>query len=611
MMPQKLKLYPLLTPLMGVLLVTGFAHLVFGKFFPGPNGMGHDHSGLMPALLADYYWTRSSGIFTPPWFSPAFCGGVPYFADPGSGFYSFPSLLVRIFEINPLASVYVTFLGFVAIGFLGAYLFSRHSLALSVIAALVAGVFFSLNGFYTHRFIIGHTGFHGVMLAPWLAYFVVSSSRQVQRQFSTEILKVIGGALVLAYWVQSGAQSLIVALGLSAAALILMAWYRNPDMKPAIQRSLGIIVLGLAISASKIVAALSFLAQFPRSDYRLPGFSSLMDSVWVLFLTLFQNRIDISAIAASKMQNLQWFQDRHELENGQTWVPIALLILVICSRLLRPSPSTTPPRRSWASWASLCGLVLVLATPLAINTYSPSWNEFLKTLPILGSSSSLVRWFVVYVPIVAITSGLLVDSAPWGDRARQLVGVVSVGVFLVATMNVDRGYYLAQSYDPKTIVDAFDAAERNPTFRPSITAIGAMTDESGQIIMTGNRNDLVAYGASQLACYVPIFGYALEHFPVKSLHPGPALNESAGVLNVKNPACYVFPRENFCVPGDHFSLSRKEDAIKFLNYKPFEFEKSGKQKIADVVTLLGLALAVIGLAWAGLVTLFRRNGIRA
>ena len=90
-----------------------------------------------------------------------------------------------------------------------------------------------------------------------------------------------------------------------------------------------------------------------------------------------------------------------------------------------------------------------------------------------------------------------------------------------------------------------------------------------------NRNDLVAYGASQLLCYVPIFGYSLEHFPIKTLRPGPALDEAAGVLNVKNPACYVYPKENLCVPGDHFAVSQKEDAIKFLSYEPFDFNKSG------------------------------------
>lgn len=597
-MQVKLPPTAILFPLVGALAAVLFAHLTFGGFFPGPNGMGHDHAGLIPGLLAEYYWGRSAGVFTPPWFTPGFCGGIPNFADPGSGFYSFPSFFVRLVGLDPLAAAYSTFLSFIFVGFLGIYLFCTQRIALSIYGALLAALLFSLNGFYIHRFLIGHTGFHGLMLAPWLAYFVVSSPQQAQRQLPADLAKLVGGALILAYWVHSGAQSLILALGLSAAALILLAWFLHPVIKPAIQRSLAIITLGLALSASKIIAGFSYMAQFPRSDYRLPGFSSLADTVWVLFLTLFQNRTDVAAISASKMQNLQWFQDRHELEYGLTWVPLVLLVLVVCARLLQPQPIGDHSRKTIASWISVSALVLILVTPIAINTYSPAWNEFLKSVPLIGSSSSLLRWFVLYVPILAVASGLLIDKIPWEVKARQITAAVAAVAFLLVTANVDRNFYLAQNYDPKPVVEAYRKAASQPTFQPAITSIGVMTEASGNVVAPMNRNDLVAYGASQLLCYAPIFGYSLEHFPIKTLRPGPALDETAGVLNVKNPACYVYPKENLCVPGDHFAVSQKEDAIKFLSYEPFDFNKSGVQKVADAVTALALAISLLLLGLA-------------
>ncbi len=593
----------------GAILVVVFAHFVYGGFYPGPNGLGHDHALLQSGLLADFFWAKSNDFLTPPWFTPAFCGGLPIFADPGSAFYSFPSLFVQVLHWDPLRSTYLTFLIFIAIGFLASFGFCRSALNLSISASLLSAAVFSLNGFFSHRFLIGHVGFQGVMLVPLLAYCVVASSSTQTRRWGGS-LRVITGALVLAYWVHSGAQSIIVALGLSAAALILLAWFRNPVIKPAIQRSLAIITLGLALSASKIVAGFSYMAQFPRSDYRLPGFSSLMDTLWVLLLTLFQNRTDISAIAASRMQNLQWFQDRHELEYGVTWIPLALLVLVVCARLLQPQLGTQRPRKSVASWISISALVLLLLMPIAINTYSPAWNAFLKSIPLIGSSSSLLRWFVLYVPIIAVASGLLIDKIPWEPKAREITAAVAGLAFLLVTANVDRNFYLAQNYDPKPMVEAFRKASTQPTFSPAITSIGVMTDSSGAMVAPMNRNDLVAYGASQLLCYAPIFGYSLEHFPIKTLRPGPALDEANGILNVKNPACYVYPKENFCVPGDHFAVSRKDDAINFLNYKPFEFEKSGKQKIADAVTALALVIIVALLVWAGVVQLFRRNRLR-
>jgi hypothetical protein len=108
-----------------------------------------------------------------------------------------------------------------------------------------------------------------------------------------------------------------------------------------------------------------------------------------------------------------------------------------------------------------------------------------------------------------------------------------------------------------------------------------------------NRNDIMTLGSSQLACYMPIFGYRLENFPFKSLHLGSVWDVTNGELNIKNPACFVFPKENNCSAGDHFQESRRADAEKFVSYRSFNFEKSGKQKIADIVSGIALLAALL------------------
>jgi hypothetical protein len=92
-------------------------------------------------------------------------------------------------------------------------------------------------------------------------------------------------------------------------------------------------------------------------------------------------------------------------------------------------------------------------------------------------------------------------------------------------------------------------------------------------------------------CYWPTFGYRLENFPAGPLQLGATLEEAApGVLNVKNPACYVFPRENACVPGDHFRTAQRDDAARFLRYEPFPFARSARQIVSDGVSLAALVL---------------------
>jgi hypothetical protein len=100
---------------------------------------------------------------------------------------------------------------------------------------------------------------------------------------------------------------------------------------------------------------------------------------------------------------------------------------------------------------------------------------------------------------------------------------------------------------------------------------------------------MIARGGSQLACNNPIFGYRLEHFPLESLHLGSVFAERNGVLNIKNPACYTYPLQNNCAPGDHFSATQIVQAQAFVNYLPFPFNFSPGQKIANLVTLVTLA----------------------
>ena len=91
-----------------------------------------------------------------------------------------------------------------------------------------------------------------------------------------------------------------------------------------------------------------------------------------------------------------------------------------------------------------------------------------------------------------------------------------------------------------------------------------------------------------------MFGYSLERLPFGPLEPGPALAQPApGWLNVKNPACYVYPLENACAPGAHFSTARRDDAGRFLAYRPFPFAQPARQDLADAITLAAIPLTAL------------------
>ena len=583
---------------LGVMALMLIAHLFFGGFFPSPAGVGHDYAGGLPGLLAEYYWSLREGPFAAPWFTPAFCGGIPIFADPGSMYYAFPSIFVRFLGLDPLGAIYVTFLLFTGIGFLGAYSFCRVGVRLSWQASTLAAVLFGLNGFYVHRMLVGHIGFHGVMLIPWLAYVIATGPSRASWLQHDNLLRWIGGGVILAYWVHAGAQSLIPAFGLASGALIVLAWLRGAPVPAAILRGVLSVGLGIALAASKLVAMFAYMGQFPRSGYRLPGFASLLDSINIAVLAVFANLSDIADFAGLRLENSQWRLDRQEYEYGVSLIPAVLLVVgagLWLSRRGALAPvaiSSDGADRKKIVLRWILGSILLL--PILLNTYAPWWNDILKSLPLVGSSSSMLRWFVIYVPVSIIAAALVIDWISDHPDVRSRFMVVGLIAFVWLTASVDRQYYRAQNYDPAPVTNAFRSAAEQPDFQPRIESIGAFVNDEGAIVMPMNRNDTLIVGSSQLACYMPIFGYRLENFPFKTLRLGSIYAESAGVLNLKNPACFVFPNENNCAAGDHFPLARKGDAERFASYRRFDFNKSSAQKVAEWVTGLALLILLVG-----------------
>ncbi|HTZ71995.1 MAG TPA: hypothetical protein VMB71_15160, partial [Acetobacteraceae bacterium] len=100
--------------------------------------------------------------------------------------------------------------------------------------------------------------------------------------------------------------------------------------------------------------------------------------------------------------------------------------------------------------------------------------------------------------------------------------------------------------------------------------------------------------------YAPLFGYHLERFPFKTIHPGSAFMAFDDRLNFKNPACYVFPGANQCSPGDQFTQSLADALRTFLAYGPLPFNKPLYARAADWIGLLSLCvfpLLLGGSAW--------------
>jgi len=564
----------------------------FGGFFPSANGhIGHDYGYFFPQLLTGFYWFEQNGPWAVPWFTPALGGGLPYYPNPANTYYSVPQLLVLF--MDPLAAVRVSLVLFAAVGYGGAYLMLRRALGCGPWAALLGAVLYLFNGFYSARMLVGHLAFHSIMVLPWIAWLAARPLPERGRLRRALFDALAAGALIT-YMFQSAYFYGIPAVVIAVACVALLASLHRPGELGGwswIPRLGGAGAVSLLLCCSKFNASIALMSSFPRSGYPLPGFDGIGTGLWVLARALFWYAPPEAAEAA--MTNTQYNLARHEFEFGVTPVPLVLMLLgallwvaALARGRVRPSWSRSVPR--------VALVVVLLVVPFAINVYSPGWNAFLKTVPFVKSSSSLLRNMVVYMPVAIALGALGLEALP--ARARAPLALAGIALALVFVSRDDRHLYAEEIYDPGPIVEAWHAVRAGGEV-PPVRTMTAPFDARGNPHTPIDRNDALVRGESQLICYEALFGYQLEFlFPLHALRLGPAELRGPEGYNTRNPALFVFPAENEGRAGDPFRVNQLAEMRAFLSYRPFPFARSARQIWLDRVNVLALALAGLALA---------------
>ena len=597
-----------LVGVLGLLAALLFAYkIIFVDYLITPDGMmGYDYSYFLPALLSGYYWFETNGLAYIPWFMPSQCGGLPFLGDVQIPYYSAPQILTLF--LTPSKAVATTFLLFAAIGFMGTYGLVRFAFRTGPWMSATAAAIFMFNGFFAYRLLVGHLTFHAFMLTPLLAWTLLTVPRMnCGNRFWFRIGGHIGaGSLITGYMFHAGFGAIIVVPFLAIATVLVLhalffGWQLRAWMIGALSG-----VGALTIAAIKLVPSISFVSRFPRGFYTLPGFDGPFDALQAALASLYFS-LSSDAAEAELVNRVLW-TGQNEWEYGVTVVPLLLLIFGIGIHIFntRGFAAGRPGRIS-----AFATLVVLGVIPLALNTHSDGWNEFLKGLPVIGQSSSHFRLFAIYILSAVIAPAVLMDRAssvlPKGALVR--ISVVAVGTVLAINAAQGKSNYAGiQIYDPSNIDLAYLEVQEGRSV-PAITHIAAWADFQGQTVEWWHRYNMMTEGVSYLECYQPIFGYALETFPKNTLRSGSTSDVRDGVLNLKNPSCYVFPSENSCAPGDHFTIDQREEATNFSAYRPFDFNAAWYQVAAVWASILGTCVAFAALlAWA-VVTIWTRRDL--
>ena len=338
-----------------------------------------------------------------------------------------------------------------------------------------------------------------------------------------------------------------------------------------------------------MTAAFSFLAHYPRDYYPLPGLAGLWGLLETVYHSVFLGHGLIASSQAIR-NNLFPFGS-HEFQFGITVVPLYLIAAGVLFAIARRDGSTVPALKR--RWPYVLLLTLITLVPLVANYYDPVWNAQLKGLPFIQNSASLFRWFAVYLLPLVIAAALCLDPILSAVNRKILItGCCGIAVILLQQrIPPFPGDLWGQNYSPTAVVQAYHAA-REAGSAPSVTHIREDFRFRPRNLAA---NDALAVGASQLACYEPMFGYQLQAFTYRSIHAGPVTDVTGAELNLKNPACYAFPEANSCRPGDHFEVSQQSSAELFAARKPFPFELPLRQRIANMVSLIAIPLTLMAL----------------
>jgi hypothetical protein len=546
---------------------------------------GHDYGLALNRLLDTHFSIISHGLSLFE-YTPSFCGGVFNFANPNSGSLSLTQLLV--YFVGPEIGIKLLYIITSIIGGLGVFWCVRLS-AVGVSAALVAAACFTFSGVFVTKLVVGHGLYYHLLFAPLIAAFLLKATKNfLHGSYIAAIVFTGLAGIITSLSIYGG----VAGFFLPFMASILLVWLlcgalRENNLKPI---ALFVFYLGLTaiLSAPKIEASIALFSTIGSRDfYRLPGFG-FAGLFSYIFSALFWVP-DADSINSS-MLNRHWHMGWHEIYVG---LPQLALVAAFIYVLLKPVRLKTLSVRNYG-WLGVIGILVVLLLPLGLNYYSPIWHLVIKAVPILGESSNMLRWTCLYVPAFAIAVGQLFRNADiLSLRPAVAVILMMLGTTWWQYSVINKNLLSSENFNPAGILAQWHS---DPQKVLPIKRVGLATRDDGkggrQVAYAPHFDHVFTKGISNATCYEPVFGYRLELFPIRSIRSGDVMELKNGAYGLINPACYVYPAENNCVPGDRFTEAQKMSMLKFTQREGFDSKVSNNRIIAEYLAAIS-ALAIV------------------
>jgi hypothetical protein len=503
-----------------------------------------------------------------PRYAVHLCGGSVLYGHPLDMFYSPAHLLSWL--TDPWIAMCLTMAAAFVVGYLGWYRLGRDLLDLSESWSHVLALVVVANGFHFVHLLAGHFTYHGFPLLGWLLWLLFERNPDATRADVAK--RTIWFALLCAYLLYSANWTVLFFAALSSLLVlpldIFLTGARRRRLLELAVRFAVFASAALALMASKLVAVGSFVRHFPRVlplEEHDPAHSILghmARALWVIP----QNGKLLDDTGG-------FFHERSMLLSPMTLVGLLLGLLVL-ARSLRDRSSLARVRL--LVFAVLYGGLTLLAMVHLVR--GRGWFAVaLHGLP-LGSSQHVSSRYLYPFSLLLSATGIW-TLATLVRRLAQRWQMTIVTLAAASTVTAFVAGYASALPEVGLFenVEDYRASWKKLDEAPPVTRVVEFVD---------------FFAGSVKGCYEPILNASGDPFGV--LHLGPISDRDNGYFNLMNPACYQYPKENQCVPGERIREDDVDNLHRFAHGEQVTWRISFLQEVADLLSRLAfLAVAII------------------
>jgi hypothetical protein len=548
-----------------LLLVLGAFELAIHSNFPS---LGHDYPIWIDQLILGKWHFVRQGL-APFRYVPHLCGGAPVYGDPESLYYTLTQGLALV--MSPWWALQVSLVLAMIGGYAGWYAFGRLVLHVPAHWAHALAFILLTNGFLFVQSAVGHFQMHTMPLIGVFLLLLFDPERESRRAFG---LRAAAFALLAGYVLQAAGYNVLLFTALICVLMLPFDLLLSAAPLARGRRLLARLACfgGLAglLCVSKLVAVYSFMRFYPRIvgfsplDWHANTLAYIVKAFWLV------------RQSAEAFEGVPW-----ELQEKSLFLSHLTLLGLVAGvplAIARRHGLMTHWRRTAA--VVLYGLVVFALLFQLTRGYGWLVDGFL-TLPVMSSlrvSTRFLYLLSVFISIVSVYS-LAGITARFDPRAGRRLAQAGLVVTLLSFAGI--GVY--------TMHNQFRLTENYVERARSLEAL-AKADYLHHDVETV-KEGLTDYVQAGTNCNVELLSLSEAH---PDVHPGAVTEVRDGYFNLVNPACYQYPDENGCRPGDRI---RVEDGANLDNFRrglPVTWKVSRAQRAADVTSLLTLCLCV---AW--------------